>query len=130
MSLVVNDGGTAKAGITIDPDATVADDVDIILGIAGMASGEFAMVPAVDNVMDLGSADKRFANVYTGDLHLRNDRGNWTMIEESTYLSLTNNDTGKVYKILMEEVTPDDSSPDTSSSSDITNNSTREKRSL
>ena len=63
------------------------------------------IIPAVDNVYNLGSPTKRWANVYTGDLHLQNDRGSWTMIEEETYLSLRNNKTGKTYKLQMEEVT-------------------------
>lgn len=63
-----------------------------------------SLIPNVDNVYDMGSATFRWANVYTGDLHLQNDRGDWTMIEEETYLSLRNNKTGKIYKIQMEEV--------------------------
>ena len=63
------------------------------------------VLPSTDNTINLGSPTNRFANIYTGDLHLRNERGNWTMIEEETYLSLRNNDTGKTYKIQMEEVT-------------------------
>ena len=43
-------------------------------------------------------------NVYTGDLHMKNDRGDWTAIEEEDFLSLRNNKTGKRYKIMMEEI--------------------------
>ena len=60
--------------------------------------------PFQDNTINLGSPTHRFANIYTGDLHLRNDRGDWTMIEEEDYLSLRNNKTGKTFKISMEEV--------------------------
>ena len=63
-----------------------------------------AIVPAADNTYDLGSSSFRWANVYTGDLHLANDRGDWTVIEEEEYLSLRNNKTGKVFKLVMEEV--------------------------
>lgn len=63
-----------------------------------------AAVPAVDNLYNLGDEDYRWANIYTGDLHLKNDRGDWTMIEEPTYLSLRNNANGKVYRLLMEEI--------------------------
>ena len=65
------------------------------------------VTPADDNLWDLGSASKRFRNIYTGDLNLQNDRGNWTLIEESGYISFRNNDSGKRYKMLMEEVTGD-----------------------
>ncbi|MHA1304366.1 MAG: hypothetical protein ACTSPI_11770 [Candidatus Heimdallarchaeaceae archaeon] len=44
-----------------------------------------------------------YANdVYTGDLHLKNDVGDWTLIESEEYLILRNNSTGKKFKILME----------------------------
>ena len=33
-----------------------------------------------------------------------NDRGNWTVIEEENYLTLRNNKTDKVYKLVMEEI--------------------------
>ncbi len=60
--------------------------------------------PSADNTKDLGSATKRWRNIYTGDLHLANDRGNWTVIEEENYLTLRNNNNDKVYKLVMEEI--------------------------
>jgi hypothetical protein len=45
----------------------------------------------------------RWANVYTGDLHLKNDRGDYTIIEEEDALTLRNNKTGKVYNFVLEE---------------------------
>ena len=62
------------------------------------------LFPTVDNSKDLGSASKRWRNIYTTDLHLANDRGNWTVIEEENYLTLRNNKTDKVYKLVMEEI--------------------------
>ena len=62
------------------------------------------LFPSADNTSDLGSASKRWRNVYTTDLHLANDRGNWTVIEEENYLTLRNNKTDKVYKLVMEEI--------------------------
>ena len=62
------------------------------------------IIPDGDATRDLGSADRRFANVFTGDLHLRNERGDWTVIEEEEYLSLRNNKTGKRYKFMLEEI--------------------------
>ena len=61
-------------------------------------------LPDVDNTYDLGSPTQRFANIYTGDLHLKNDRGDWTVIEEDDYLSLRNNKSGKTFRLVMEEV--------------------------
>ena len=62
------------------------------------------VLPSTDATQDLGSATKRWDNIYTTDLHLANDRGNWTVIEEENYLTLRNNKTDKVYKLVMEEI--------------------------
>ena len=62
------------------------------------------VLPATDNLTDLGSSSKRWRNIYTSDLHLANERGNWTVIEEEDYLTLRNNKTNKVYKLVMEEI--------------------------
>ena len=68
-----------------------------------------SMVPGVDNSIDLGSSNNRFANIYTADLNLRNDRGNWTLIEEENFISFRDNNTGKRFKMVMEEITGDGS---------------------
>ena len=60
--------------------------------------------PLTDNAVDLGSTSKRWRNIYTTDLHLNNDRGDWTIIEEKDYLSIRNNKNGKMYKFVLEEV--------------------------
>ena len=57
------------------------------------------LFPNNDNSRDLGSPAKRWANIYTGDLHLKNDRGDWTILEEEDYLCVINNKTGKKYKM-------------------------------
>ena len=62
------------------------------------------VLPSQDEGGDLGSATKRWANLYTGDLHLKNDRGDWTIVEEKDYLSVINNKTGKKYKMVLQEV--------------------------
>ena len=72
------------------------------------------MIPEVDNTQDLGSASKRWANVYTGDMHLNNmnsggndvdgSEGHWTMQEGSDDLFLINRNTGKKYKFNLTEV--------------------------
>lgn len=62
------------------------------------------IIPDVDRTVNLGSSANRFANIYTGDLHLRNDRGNWTIVEEENYLCVVNNLTGKRYKMMLEPI--------------------------
>ena len=85
----ITDNGNAVA-ITIDTseDCTFAGN----------------LFPTSDNAKDLGSTSKRWQNIYTTDLHLANDRGDWTVIEEEDYLTLRNNKTDKVYKLVMEEI--------------------------
>lgn len=63
-----------------------------------------SVTPGADVEYDLGSEEKRWRNIYTGDLHLKNERGNWTLIEEEEYLSIRNNKTGKMYRIVMEPI--------------------------
>jgi hypothetical protein len=93
-SIVVSGSADVKGSTTLGDSSgdTVAFNANVSTNI----------IPSVDNAYNLGSATNRWANVYTGDLHLKNDRGNWTLIEEENYLTLRNNDTGKVYKLLME----------------------------
>ena len=69
---------------------------------AGYVTG--SILPGADDLYDLGSPSYRWANVYTGDLHLRNDRGSWTIIEEEEYLSIRNNKTGKMFKFVLSPV--------------------------
>jgi hypothetical protein len=90
--------GTIRADV-IQGTATTID-----LATAGQYNFNGNLLPDVDNSRNLGSASLRFANIFTGDLHLANDRGDWTVVEESDYLSLKNNKTGKTFRLLMEEV--------------------------
>ncbi len=60
------------------------------------------ILPNSDDSYNLGSESRRFANIYTGDLHLRNERGNWTIVEEEDYLCVFNNKNGKKYKMMLE----------------------------
>ena len=80
----VDDRHTASGGVTL-------------FGGNIVTSG--SIIPGADSSVDLGSATNRFRNVYTGDLHLRNDKGDWTIVEERDYLCVINNITGKKYKM-------------------------------
>ena len=72
------------------------------------------ILPGSDNAQDLGSSTARWANVYTGDMHLNNmnsggnevdgSEGHWTMQEGSDDLFLINRNTGKKYKFNLTEV--------------------------
>ena len=71
------------------------------LATSGSVTAGSHVVPATDNNLNLGSPAKRWANLYTGDLHLKNDRGDWTVVEEEDYLCVINNKTGKKFKMAL-----------------------------
>ncbi len=89
---------------TIRADVIQGTNTSIDLSTAGQYDFGGNLLPDADNTRNLGSPSFRWANIYTGDLHLANDRGDWTVIEETEYLSLRNNKTGKVFRLVMEEV--------------------------
>jgi len=71
------------------------------------------ILPDADNTRDLGSASKRWANLYTGDLNLSNEGavndvdgtwGQYTIQEGENDLFLINRRTGKKYKFNLTEV--------------------------
>lgn len=64
------------------------------------------LIPALNGVSNLGSADKRWANIYTNDLQLSNGIGDYTIVEGEEDLFLYNNKNGKVYKFVIQEVDP------------------------
>jgi len=112
----------AGAAVTFEQDATF--DNNVTLGVAGTdvttVTGQLTasngmsitsgatitgnVTPGTDDTYNLGSATYRWANVYTGDLHLKNDRGDWTILEEEDYLCVVNNATGKKYKMMLQEI--------------------------
>jgi hypothetical protein len=63
-----------------------------------------SILPAADSTYTLGSETLRWQHIYTGDLHLRNERGDYTLIEENDFLSIRFNKNGKRYKFLLERV--------------------------
>lgn len=74
------------------------------LSVTGSIAMKGNITPDSDFAYTLGTSEKRWQHVYTGDLHLRNDRGDWTIVEETDYLCVVNNKTGKKYKMMLEPV--------------------------
>jgi hypothetical protein len=70
----------------------------------GNATFSGNVLPSANNSKDLGSPSARWANVYAGDLHLKNETGDWTVVEGEEELFLHNNLTGKKYAIMMREI--------------------------
>jgi len=107
------DGTTGKllknSGLTTDGSNSLF--VGGTLGISGSTTFGASALPSADMTYDLGSPSFRWSNVYTGDLHLRNDRGDYTLIEEENFLTIRFNKTGKRYKFLLESTPEFDEDP-------------------
>lgn len=107
-SLSVTNGASVTGSLTLtgatilNGNVTLGDASADTVTVNGSVGSN--ILPVTDRLYNLGSATQRWANVYTGDLHLRNERGNWTVIEEEQYLSIRNNHTGKMYKFVLEEI--------------------------
>jgi hypothetical protein len=74
----------------------------------GSITGSFqiqgSITPSADSTYTLGTEQLRWGHVYTGDLHLRNERGDWTILEEEDYLCVINNKTGKKYRMMLQPI--------------------------
>ena len=95
------DDGTVSVDITNNRVGIGTTNPAAALDVAGN------VFPSADATHDLGSSSKRWNNLYTNDLHLANDRGDYTIVEEEEYLSIRNNKTGKLYKFVLEEIPED-----------------------
>jgi len=62
------------------------------------------LTPCSDTSHNLGSETKRWSNLYTGDLHLKNERGDWTIFEEEDGLTVKNNLTGEFFNLMLEKL--------------------------
>ena len=98
IAIITNNGtvevtGTISLRNTLNNGSVVIDTTPKTMEVTGSIS------PGADSTYNLGSPSYRWANVYTGDLHLKNDRGNWTIYEEPDMLVVVNNLTGKKYKM-------------------------------
>lgn len=92
-----------------DADTSITADTDDKIDFKVANQDQFsitdgAITPTTDNDISLGSATHRFANIYTNDLHLANERGDWTIVEEEDYLSIRNNKSGKLFKFVLQEI--------------------------
>lgn len=71
------------------------------------------ILPVADSSHDLGSVSKRWANIYSADMHFSNEGmgnsvdgtwGSWTLQEGENDIFMLNNRTGKRFKINLTEV--------------------------
>ena len=130
-SVSVQGGAGTFASATISGLFTANGNVDLGNATSDTitATGRFDsdLVPSSDDARDLGTSalqwkdlyvdgiayidqlgtdgDKIAAvyatNVYTGDFHMKNERGDWTLFEEADHLRIRNNKTGQEFKMDM-----------------------------
>lgn len=111
--IIFNDGGALGTSANFTFNTTTN-----VLAVTGSVGVQGQIVPSTDLSYSLGAANRRWANIYTGDLHLRNDKGDWTLIEEEEFLMLRNNKTEKLYKFVVEPVETGSESSSTESPED------------
>jgi len=103
LAIGASAGTTTIAGAaTVNGNTVLGSDTSKTLEVKALITG--SLLPNQDLQYNLGAPTLRWANMYTGDLHLRNDRGDWTIIEEQDFLTITNNKNGKRYKFVLEEI--------------------------
>ena len=101
-STVISGSVTMPGSLSVQGAVTLGDATGDNITFTGRAAS--SLIPNTNNSYDLGTADLRWRNMYTGDLHLKNERGDWTIIEEREYLTITNNYSGKRYKFVLQEI--------------------------
>ena len=114
---------TTIAGLTAGADANLVkiesgDSLQIVSGNFTVSTGTStfggSLLPSQDDLYDLGSNEKQWRDIYTGDLNLNNTKtrnnevdgtsGSWTIQEGSEDLYLLNRLNGKKYKFKLEEI--------------------------
>ena len=104
---VIDGGVNLTGGSGLDNQMITADGAGNIVAESNITFNGSQLVvtgsilPGSDQLYNLGGPKNRFANIYTGDLHLRNDRGHWQIIEEANDLTVVNRLTGKKYKFAL-----------------------------
>ena len=105
------EGDTSVETIDSGSDGNIQFKIDNALKLQIDNDGN--TIPGADNASDLGSATKRWANIYSADLNLSNEGskndvdgtwGKYTIQEGEDDLFLINKRTGKKYKFMLEEV--------------------------
>ena len=103
LTIGLPDSVTIASNLTVNGNTTLGND-------QSSDSVTFnAQLLASSTSVDIGSDDNRFGdvyatNVYTGDFHMKNERGDWTLFEESDHIRIRNNATGQEFKLDMTPV--------------------------
>ena len=100
-------GGATRGAAVFAGDLVISGSAQLLSNSVLKAD----LLPDGNRTRNLGSDSLRFANVYTGDLHLKNDRGDYTLIEEEDCLTIRFNKSGKRYRFMLERAPEFDEDP-------------------
>ena len=103
-SVTALNNATANELVTVGSTTTELDAESNLTFDGSTLTVTAHQLPGADNTYDLGSSSYRYRNIYTGDLHLRNERGDWTILEEEDFLCVINNKTGKKYEMMLKPI--------------------------
>ena len=108
LQIGLPDNVTISGNFTVNGNIDLGSDVDEDT-ISVLAQFDQALIPSGSGAVDLGRNDNRWGdvyatNVYTGDFHMKNERGDWTLFEESDHIRIRNNATGQEFKLDMTPV--------------------------
>jgi hypothetical protein len=104
---------TALAAVgALDAGSITSNFGAINIGSSAMTAGSLTDGTAtltsgvLSGLTTLGASNAPVANVFatnvvTGDFHMRNERGDWTLFEESDHIRVRNNATGQTFKMDM-----------------------------
>jgi len=98
---------TVTTDLVVGGDSTLGDlSSDSLTVNASLAS---SLIWDTDSTYNIGSSTAKLAavyanNVYTGDFHMKNERGDWTLFEESDHIRIRNNTTGQEFKLDMSPI--------------------------
>ena len=109
QSETISVSGVVTATSFDGPSTGLSGTPNIIVGY----STHYSIVPSADDTYNLGANDKRWANIYSADMHFSNKGasnsvdgtwGDWTLQEGENDIFMLNNRSGKKYKINLTEV--------------------------
>ena len=98
---------------------TTSGGVDALTTVMNLTSDGYAEFPTrvgigttspgvalevIGSISGSANSTGSFGQLKTGDIELENERGHWRIIEEKEYLSITNVNTNKKYKFVLEEI--------------------------
>ena len=99
---IVIDGASNSANVYLNNYVSGA----VYLCSGGGTVYSTTILPITTATYTLGSASYRWSTIYTNDLSLKNDYGDYTIVEGEENLYLYNNKSGKVFTFNLTEVDP------------------------